>query len=612
MHSPIGLALIYLVSMIVMVPIAKRLGLGAVLGYLIAGSLLGPHVLGWVSGDNEDVMHLAEFGVIMMLFVIGLELKPALLWKLRGPIFGLGSLQVGLTAVAFLGLGVLTGRPWQGAAAVGLILAMSSTAIVLKTLEEEGALKTDGGQAAFSTLLFQDVAVIPVLAAFAFLASSLTGAVRASDVPAWQQALHYLGAVVGVVFAGKWIVRPLFRVVLGSQIHELTTALGLAVVLATSVLMTAVGLSPALGAFLAGVVLAESEYRHQLESDIGPFKSLLLGIFFISIGAQINYGLVVQEFGQTLTLVTALVAVKFAVLWIVGRIGRLSRPDTFLYAVALAQGGEFAFVLLGQAGQMQLLAAADSQLLMAAVALSMASAPLLMQAYFKWIAPRFATAGPARESDVVDMEAPVIVAGIGRFGQMITRFLKAAGFSATILDFDAEQVDLLRRFNTKAFYGDASRLDLLRSAGIERAKLLILAIDDAEKTLEIVDTVQKHFPHVRILARAYDRIHAYALLNKGVQDVTIETAGSALEVGRQALERLGFRRHRAFQLAQRFKRYNDQSIRDLARVYDEADEQTYLRHAKNWMAALEQTLSSDQSPIMREVDRGWEAPPPTL
>lgn len=611
MNSPVAVALVYLISMILAVPIAKRLGLGAILGYLIAGCLLGRHALGLVVGDDSEVMHLAEFGVIMMLFLIGLELRPAVLWKMRGPIFGLGGAQVVLTAGAFAGLARAVGLPWQSAVAVGLTFASSSTAIVVRTLQDKGALKTDGGEAAFAVLLFQDIAVIPILALFSLLASSLTGASHnaAEDLPVWLQSLRLLGAVLGVILAGKWVVRPVFRLVLGSHIHELTTALGLVVVLATSALMTYVGLSPALGAFLAGVVLAESEYRHQLESDIEPFKALLLAIFFISVGAQINFTLVRENLGATFCIVGAIVIVKFAILYFLGRVWRYSRPDAWLVAVSLAQGGEFAFVLMSQASKVELLPQSQTQILVAAIALSMALAPLLLNGYFKWVAPRFASSVPEREADAIDQDAPVIVAGIGRFGQMITRFLKAAGHQVTILDYDAEQVELLRRFGTKSFYGDASRMDLLRSAGIERARLLVLAIDDKDKTLEIVQSVRQAYPGLRILARAYDRVHAYELIHRGVDDVYVETSGSALEMARDALVYLGTRKHRAQILSQQFKKHNNQSIRELARVYHESDEQTFVAHAKNWIAALEKTLQSDKVSVFEGVDHGWESAP---
>lgn len=613
MHSPIALALVYLLAMILMVPLAKRLGLGAVLGYLIAGSLLGPHVLNLASNDNSEVMHLAEFGVIMMLFIIGLELKPATLWKLRGPIFGLGSMQVALTAAAIFLISLAFKFPWQFGLALGLTVAMSSTAIVLQTFQEKGVLKTDGGEASFSVLLFQDIAVIPILTLITFLASSLNGVNQSANPgeSGLMQSVKIVAAVIGVIVIGKTVVRPAFRIVLNSHIRELTTALGLVVVLGTTLAMNAVGLSPALGAFLAGVVLAESEYRHQLESDIEPFKALLLGVFFISIGAQINYLLVVNNATTTLLLVLSILIIKFLVLWIIAKLAKLSKPDQLLFAFGLCQGGEFAFVLLNYSLNLKLLTQEQNQMLIASIALSMAAAPLLIGGYIKFIQPLFASKNKdEREADTIDNnDAPIIVAGQGRFGQMATRLLRAAGYFPTVLDYDVEQVDTLRKFGFKAFYGDASRVDLLRAAGIEKAKLLVLAIDDADKTLEIVDTVKQNFTHIKIFVRAYDRLHAYKLIHKGIDNVYIETAGSAVDLAKDVLVNLGFRAKHAFDLGQKFKKRNNQSIRELAKLYHEADEQTYILHAKNWLAALEQTLQADKINTINKDDHGWESAP---
>jgi monovalent cation:proton antiporter-2 (CPA2) family protein len=616
-HGPGALALIYLLAMVITAPIAKRAGLGAVLGYLIAGALAGPDALGLVGRQQDDVLHLAEFGIIMMLFLIGLELKPAVLWKLRGPIFGLGGLQVAGTAAAILGIALAWGMPWQIGLAVGLVLAASSTAIALQTLQEKGLLKSSGGQTAFSVLLFQDIAVIPILAGIPILAASLHAGAPATDAsaaPAWQQVAKILGAVVCVIGAGKLLIRPIFKAVVGSQLRELSTALALLLVLATTLLMEVAGLSPALGAFLAGVVLAESEYRHQLEADIEPFKGILLAIFFISVGAGIDFKRVAADPGWIAAGVLSLILIKFGVLWAIGRFARLARPDQLLFAFSLAQGGEFAFVLLGYTQRSGLLAEQPVQMLTAIVALSMGLAPLLINAYALLILPRFAAATEEREPDAIDeKDNPVIVAGFGRFGQGVTRFLRSCGVECTVLDFDPEQVDIVRKFGFKAFYGDASRMDLLRSAGAERARLLIIAIDDKDKATEMVESVQKEFPHLKLLVRAYDRLHAYELIHRGVQDVHIETAGSAINLGSDALRALGFRANRAVQLAQSFRKRNEQSIRELAKLYHEEDEETYITHAKGWLSALEQTMRNDVAQTGSEnssMDRAWESPPP--
>lgn len=610
-QNPAVLALLYLGAMVVTAPIAKRLGLGAVLGYLIAGAALGPHGARLLGASSNDVLHLAEFGIIMMLFLIGLELRPPLLWKLKGPIFGLGGLQVGLTSLALAGGALALGTGWQAALATGLILSLSSTAIVLQTLQEKGLSKSSGGESAFSVLLFQDIAVIPMLALFPLLAAS-TGSAPASadDTVGWLQMLRVLGAVAAVIGTGKLLIRPVFRMVAISHVRELSTALALLVVLATTLLMNVVGLSPALGAFLAGVVLADSEYRHQLEADIEPFKGLLLGLFFISVGSGIDFGLISSSPGQIAALVLTLVAVKFAVLFALARAANLARPDQLLFAFSLAQGGEFAFVLLAHTRELGLLGEATAQSLTGSVAMSMALAPLLINAYARFIAPLFEAKTSEREPDRIDdNENPVIVAGFGRFGQGVTRFLRACDVRATVLDYDVEQVDILRRFGMKAFYGDASRMDLLRAAGAAQAKILIVAIDDPAKTLEIIERAREEFPHLKILARAYDRLQAYEILHRGVKDVHVETAGSALNLGVDALRALGFRANLAFQLAQSFRKKNEESIRALAKVYHEQDEDTFISHAKGWLAALEQTMRTDLHVVKDEADRAWESAP---
>ncbi len=610
MHSnPLIQVLVYLGAMLVSVPIAKRLGLGAVLGYLIAGALLGPHVLGWIADSTQDASHLSEFGVIMMLFLIGLELKPSLLWKMRGPIFGLGSLQVVGVTAAFAAVGVLTGTEFNTSLAVGLVLASSSTAIVLQTLQEKGLLKTTGGDASFSVLLFQDIAVIPILALLPLLGEA--GAREASG-PAWLGALKVLGAVGAVIAAGRFLIRPAFRMIAAAHLRELFTAMALFLVLAITALMNAVDLSPALGAFLAGVVLADSEYRHQLETDIQPFKGLLLGVFFISVGAQIDFVLVTRQPSWILMAVLGIVAIKGVVHVIIGTAWKLPKPDRWLFTLALAQGGEFAFVLISYARGYSLWNPEVGQLMTASVALSMAFAPPLITAYVRLIQPRYLRGTTEeREADVVDeRENPVIIAGVGRFGQTVARLLKSSGFRVTVLDADAEQIEVIRRFGLKAFYGDASRMDILEAAGIAHAKVMILAIDDHEKTLEIAAEIRKHYPRLPVLARAYDRIHAYKLLNLGVSQIAIETSGSALALGTEALRHLGMAQHQATRTAQIFRRHNDQSIQALSKVYNESDESTFMSHARSWLDALEKLFQTDaKDDFSHEIGRGWESPP---
>jgi monovalent cation:proton antiporter-2 (CPA2) family protein len=609
--DPLVMTVVYLVAMVATVPLARKLGLGSVLGYLIAGVVLGRSSLGLLGHEQEGVLHFAEFGVIMMLFLIGLELRPSVLWKMRGPIFGLGGLQVSLTAAAILGLGLLTGADWKPSLAVGLILALSSTAIVVQTLQEKGALKTTGGETAFSVLLFQDVAVILIIALFPFLGAN-ANASAVSNGSAWIKAAQVLGAVSLVVVTGRYLIQPVFRMLGRSRLRELFTAMALLLVLSITLLMNAVGLSPALGAFLAGVVLAESDYRHQLETDIEPFKGLLMGVFFISVGAGIDFSRIAEMPGFVAGVVLTIVAVKWALLYLVGRMGKLSMPDRLLFAFSLAQGGEFAFVLLNFAMQEKIVAPPIAQALTASVPLSMFCAPAMITLYLSKIQPRFSGCEPERPADEIDeasRENPVIVAGFGRFGQMVARLLRTTGINATVLDYDADQVELLRNFGTRVYYGDAGNMDLLRSAGANRARLLIIAIDDKNRALEIIDGVKKEFPHLKILARAYDRLHAYDMIAKGIEHPYIETAGSALQLGIAALRELGMPAHQAVRTAQIFNRHNDDSIQHLAKVYNELDEESYLAQARDWITALEGVLKEDTSFVTFDAARGWEAAP---
>lgn len=612
-------AFVYLVAAVASVPIAKRLGLGSVLGYLIAGVIIGPFALKFVGGgEGEDVMHFAEFGVVMMLFLVGLELQPSLLWRLRVPILGLGGLQVLVTALVIAAIGFLSGLPWQTALAVGLILAQSSTAIVLQTLNEKGLTKTDAGQSAFSVLLFQDIAVIPILAFLPLLAMPIASAMASSDLifvaaeaeahsaalPAWQQALLVIGTVGGIILGGQFLTRPIFRIIAKTQQREIFTAMALLLVVGIALAMQQVGLSPALGTFVAGVVLAENEYRHELESDIEPFKGLLLGLFFISVGASINFSLLMQEPLLILGLVLALAIVKFAVLVGLGRVFRLELSQSLLFGCALAQGGEFGFVLFSFATQNKVLTAEVAGPLVVAVALSMALTPLLMIINDRFIQPRFIAAELEEEADEIDdNENPVIIAGFGRFGQIVGRLLIANGFNATVLDHSPTQIELLRRFGFKVFYGDASRIDLLHAAGARQARLFVVAIDDRERSLYIVELVQKHFPHLRILARAIDRRHAYEFIQRGVEVVQRETFDSALEMGEAALKLLGTRAYKAHRATRIFKEHDEEALWEMANLKDDT---VRLARSQQLRRDLERVLQSDDQEMTQDVDRAWD------
>jgi len=546
------------------------------------------------------VMHIAEFGVVMMLFVIGLELRPAVLWKLRGPIVGLGGAQMLGTAGAVAVLATWLGLRWQMAVAVGFIVAMSSTAIVLQLLSEKDQMRTAGGKSAFAVLLFQDIAVLPILALLPLLATVAPtgGADHAknaiSDLPGWQHALVVVAAIAAVILGGRYLLGPFFRYIAATHLREMFTVTALLLVVAIALLMQRVGLSPALGAFLAGVVLAESKYRHQLETDIEPFKGLLLGLFFISVGAGIDFAVIVDQPATIALLVVAVLALKFIVLLAVSRVSRLEPSQRYLFAFALAQGGEFAFVLCSFATQGGVLVAQMANLLGVTIALTMAAAPLLMMINERFVQPRFRSVLPAREPDEIEeRDNPVILAGVGRFGHIVARLLVVNGFGTTVLDNDAEQVETLGRFGIKSFYGDATRLDLLHTAGAARARIFIIAIDNEEKALEVVDLVQENFPKLRILARATSRQHAYELLRKGVTDVYRETFGSAVDLSVHALGMLGLEGERARRTAQIFREHDEASVREMAQVQDD-DDAAYVSLARLHIENLERALASDR------------------
>jgi monovalent cation:proton antiporter-2 (CPA2) family protein len=546
-------------------------------------------------------MHIAEFGVVMMLFVIGLELRPAVLWKMRAPIVGLGGAQVLGTAAAVAAVAIWLGLSWQVAIAIGLIVSMSSTAIVLQLLNEKDQMRTAGGKGAFAVLLFQDIAVLPILALFPLLATLTPaagldhGSTALSNLPAWQHAVLVFAAVAAVIFAGRFLLRPFFRYIAATHLREMFTVTALLLVVGIALLMQKVGLSPALGAFLAGVVLAESEYRHQLETDIEPFKGLLLGLFFISVGSGINFALIAGQPSTVALLVVGVLAVKFLVLLAVSRVGRLEPTQRYLFAFALAQGGEFAFVLCSFATQNGVLTGEMANLLVATVALTMAAAPILMTINERLVQARFRSVLPAREADEIDeRDNPVILAGVGRFGHIVARLLRANGFGTTVLDNDAEQVETIGRFGIKSFYGDATRLDLLRTAGAERARIFIIAIDNEDKALQLVDLVQENFPHLRILARATSRQHAYELLRKGVSDVYRETLGSALDLSVGALGALGFEDERARRVAEIFRQHDEASVREMALLDRDAEDEVYVSTARLHIENLERALASDR------------------
>jgi monovalent cation:proton antiporter-2 (CPA2) family protein len=604
-------AFVYLTAAVAAAPLFKRLGLGSVLGYLAAGIVIGPTVLGLVGREGQDVMHFAEFGVIVMLFLVGLELQPSKLWALRKPILGLGGLQVVGTAAALAAAAVALGTAWQSAVAIGLILAMSSTAIVLQSLQERGLLRTAAGQASFSVLLFQDISVIPILALLPLLAVSHGADDHAASLiaglPAWAQGVMVLGAVALIILAGRYLMRPLFRLVAGSGIREIFVAFALLIVVGITLLMQLVGLSAALGTFLAGVVLAESEYRHELEMDLDPFKGLLLAVFFIAVGAGIDFSLLIGQPAMLVGLVLGFVLLKLAVLYALGKLFRMKDGDPSRFAFSLAQGGEFAFVLISFAAGLGLLSAAQSGTLVAAVALSMALAPLLMIFDDRVIQPLYQRADAARAPDsIAESGTPVIIAGHGRYGMTVNRLLGASGIKAVVLDHDAEQIDALRRFGYKVYYGDASRRDLLEAAGARDAEVLVIAIDDRAKVNEMVATATSHFPHLKLFARAWDRVHAYELINAGVVAVHRELFASSVEMGKDVLAALGRHPFEAHRAACTFMAHDERLLRQAAA--HAGDEQALVDIARKGRAEIENVLGEDVRRSDMPIDHGWEPP----
>ncbi|AQG78425.1 monovalent cation:proton antiporter-2 (CPA2) family protein [Spirosoma montaniterrae] len=608
-------AIIYLAAGVIFVPLAKRLGLGSVLGYLLAGLVIGPAGLGLVGEEGGDIMHIAEFGVVIMLFLVGLELEPDLLWKMRTAILGLGGLQVVLTTLAVAGLAFLLGVPIQPAFAIGMILAMSSTAIVLQTLNEKDLMPSVAGQSTFAVLLFQDIAVIPILAILPLLATyplpgDAAGAHEHSlleGLPAWARMLAVLGAVAFVVVLGRYGMRPVFRVIARTGLREVFIASALLLVGGVAYLMELVGLSPALGAFVAGVVLANSEYKHELESDIDPFRGLLLGLFFIAVGASVNVGLIVSQPGLVAGLVLGSMALKALILAGLGKRFKLSTDQNLIFALALSQVGEFAFVLLSFCTQNGILEASMAGLLTAVVALSMALTPLVFLINERLLLPRIGTRShPDRDTDTIEEKNPVLVVGFGRFGNIVGRFLRASGVGTTVLDFDSDRVDILRRIGLKVYYGDASRYDLLASAGAADAKLIIIALDTPEKSLALVETVRRHFPQLKILVRAYDRDDAYEFMDAGIEHVYRETLDSSLRMGVDAMRLLGTRAYHAERSARLFRRHDEAALAELAAV--RTDRKQYFSTARRRIRELEQLISSDETDRwLREVEEGWDA-----
>jgi glutathione-regulated potassium-efflux system ancillary protein KefC len=578
----LGDALIYLAAAVVCVPIAWRLRLSAVLGYLIAGALIGPWGLKLVS-DVESIMHFSEFGVVLMLFVIGLELEPKRLIEMRRSVFGGGALQLVLTGVALMLGAAAAGLDWKASLVVGLALALSSTAIAIGTMTERNLLSTPTGQSGFAVLLFQDIAAIPLLAIVPLLGG--TGGTIDAGWPALAKAV---GAVAAVIVIGLYVIPILLRLVARTRLREVFTAFALLLVIGISQLMSLVGLSMGLGAFIAGVLLASSEYRHALETDIEPFKGLLLGLFFISVGMAIDFGLLTSRPGTVAVLVGGFLVAKLATLWLAARVIGVSSRQRWLFAVLLSQGGEFGFVVFASARSVGVLSDDWAALLNMTVALSMASTPLLLLLHDWWVARVECAVGKRRVADRIDEAgAQVIIAGFGRFGQIVGRLLFANGIKAVVLDHDPDQIELLRKFGFKVFYGDASRLDLLRAAGAAQATLIVNAIDDIEDSLLLADIAGRNFPQLRMIARARNVTHYVQLRSRGVDVIERETFEAALRAGRHALEALGFDRFRARDVANIFRRHNLRNLDARVSLFkDEVSRVSATTAGRDELAAL--------------------------
>lgn len=610
-------ASIYLGAAVLVVPLAVRFGLGSVLGYLAAGILMGP-VLGLAGAETADLQHFAEFGVVLMLFLIGLELEPKSLWDMRHRLLGMGGAQVALTTIGVAGFVIWTGHTWTTALTVGMLSSLSSTAIVLQTLTEKNLMRTQGGRSAFSVLLTQDISVIPMLALIPLMATNAiigptsdqfgivnpetTKAARGAaeplvtivqSLPGWAAGLLTLAIVASIVLAGHYLSRPVFRFVHAAKLPEMSTFISLLLVLGIAFLMILVGLSPALGTFVAGVVLANSEFRHQLEADLKPFKGLLLGLFFMTVGVGINFSMLMREPLTVLGLTLGLMLLKAAVLLAIGFAFRLKRQDRWLFSLSLAQGGEFGFLIVSFARSEGVLALATGQMALLVISLSMLLTPFLFIAY-DGLASRLAARTPSRAPDEIDEKGRVLVAGIGRFGQVVNRMVRTSGIPTVVLDSDMTTIDTMRRFGVKGFFGDPSRPELLEAAGLMEAQVLVVAVDDQQKANQIVRFARKKRPDIHIVARATDRVHVYELYQAGADDIVRETFDSSVRAGRYVLENMGFSEYEAAKLSQAYYRIDRAAMRDLAELWVPGQpvhlNQPYIERAKRLDSDLETAL----------------------
>ncbi|MBI6629838.1 monovalent cation:proton antiporter-2 (CPA2) family protein [Pontibaca salina] len=612
MESFLYQASIYLAAAVIAVPFAARLGLGSVLGYLAAGIIIGP-VLGLVGSETEDLQHFAEFGVVMMLFMIGLELEPRALWNMRHRMIGMGGAQILLSTLLLMAAAMALRQPWEVALAIGMTLSLSSTAIVLQTLSEKGLMQTRGGRSVFSVLLTQDIAVIPILALLPLLAISVPMAWTrgapfphgdtamlpsetmslVDGLPGWGVTLVTVAAIAAVILSGIYLTRPLFRYIHAARLREMYTALALLIVVAISFLMTLVGLSPALGSFLAGVVLANTEFRHELESDLNPFKGLLLGLFFITVGAGINFTAFFSEPDDLIGLALLVILAKGSVLYLLGCIFGLKGRDRWLFTLSLAQAGEFGFVLLAFAVQQSVIPVSVSEKLLVIIALTMLITPLLFILY-DFLSSRIRDPKRDYPADTIDDEGPVIIAGIGRFGQIVNRLVRASGFKTVVLDSDMDKIQLMRRFGFKSFLGDPTRPELLNAAGLAKARVLVAAMGDKKANTRLVVYARRERPDLHIIARAQDRSHAYLLYRAGANDIVREMFDSSLRAGRYVLENVGLSEFEAADAAKTFYTHDRYSVQQLAEVWNpdipDGQNAAYINRTRELQKELENAL----------------------
>jgi CPA2 family monovalent cation:H+ antiporter-2 len=624
MESFLFQASLYLIAVVVAVPVASRLGLGSVLGYLVAGIVIGP-IFGLVGSETRDLQHFAEFGVVMMLFLIGLELEPKALWQMRDRLVGLGGLQLIVTTLVVTGCALALHQSWRVSLTLGIILSLSSTAIVLQTLSEKRLMQTSGGRSTFSVLLMQDIAVIPILALLPLLA--LPGAralarAQASEnhatldflqgLPAWGVTLVTLGAVAATVLAGHYVIRPLYSFVHRARLREVNTALALMIVVTIASLMLLVGLSPALGAFLAGVVLANSEFRHELESDIAPFKGLLLGLFFITVGAGINIDLLMREPLRLLGLTLLLMIAKGLVLYLIAIPFKLQGRNKWLFTLGLAQAGEFGFVLSAFAVKQRILPDALSETLLLVIALSMFITPLFFILH-DLITRRMEDENSDAEADEIDETQPIIIAGVGRFGQVVNRMVTMSGLKTIVLDHDLKVIQLLRQFGFKGYVGDPTRPELLRAAGLAEARVLVVALDDRDAAIRLVRYARRQREDLHIIARARDREHVFQLYRAGADDIVREYFDASLRVGRYVLENAGLSKYEAGELEKLFYDLDRSAVRELARVWrpdiPTEKNEAYIARARALNRELEAVLTSRFTDAHRKSEATDEPKP---